>query len=430
MKASIDGIGEVNASTDVISRMRRVRRKQEPQPLLGEPLVQQQRIEIRDLDRKFTLDLIAVVRAELTDTELLGRLDAVRADLDALENRVIADDLYWQESARLRSLVYAVQSDHFAAHDAGALLHGRANGEAKTGCERTGDCPCDDCLDEFCNSYEPDTIDMKRNGDSYEHDENGGRWTRARYDSIYGKGAFVRDTHDLFTRGAEWFQRKHEKNESEPESQRFKQQHRIDTPRAALPVPGAHGDHRDDLRVNPTDPYRYAFVDVDESRKSTIKTLVRYAMADLGSNAAVPEVRFFKKCGQGEQADFSCPTAINGLCDGITGAIKLRHDMGAATLLEFLAHEACHAVRHKGQQSNAHAEREAYAFGPAFAEKFLPHLAFSGDVLVYDGSEDPRHYKHSVHLDAPNGTILINTRDGCTYQKDRLDWQLVKRWRD
>ena len=336
------------------------------------------------------------------------------------------------------------------------------DGEVKTGCERTGDCPieCDDCLDDYTSKE----INMKRRGDSYEYDDQGGRWTRARFDSIYGKGAFEKDLRELFGRTTSrqqkhsrfddaYYERAFTDAEQRAYAKAYDRDHGPcayeldgdfldyngksgDNARLALLVSGSNGHsnngngngHRgSNLRVNDGDRYRYAFVDIDAPRKSAIMKLVQMAMLVLGSHT-LPEVRFFKKCEQGDMPDFSRPTPINGLCDSATGAVELRHDMGAAELLTFLGHECFHSAKHKGVAPGIRCEQEAHAFGPAFAKRFLPHDAFIGDVLVYNGDEDPVNYKHSVHLDASNGTVLLDLRRRASFQKSRLDWIKLKVW--
>ena len=95
-----------------------------------------------------------------------------------------------------------------------------------------------------------------------------------------------------------------------------------------------------------------------------------YCAAELGGRS-VPKLRWFASAGVGEKAAYGSDScSFDGFMEPGTGDIWIRDDVPNHALVEVVAHETCHAVKHRGRKVSLDMEREAIDFGRRIAAKW------------------------------------------------------------
>lgn len=130
--------------------------------------------------------------------------------------------------------------------------------------------------------------------------------------------------------------------------------------------------------------YRFKAIDrseVDEHRLDFALAVAAWATVELGGKR-VPPICWFKAAGS-ERADWGSDSwAGYGFMDGPTGEVWLSADMPNRNLVEAVAHETFHAIKHEKHDVSAENEREAYQFGRRVAEKWALPDAPCTEVFV------------------------------------------------
>jgi len=104
--------------------------------------------------------------------------------------------------------------------------------------------------------------------------------------------------------------------------------------------------------------------------------VVAYAAAELAGKAAgaeLPRLRWFAPARPGEKADYGADEGpIDGLTEVASHEMWINASVPNRRLVEVVAHETCHAMRHRWNYdgNDIACEREATAFGLAVAEKW------------------------------------------------------------
>lgn len=120
----------------------------------------------------------------------------------------------------------------------------------------------------------------------------------------------------------------------------------------------------------------------DGGRRHFALCVLVHSLAQLGSNAA-PRLRWFAPAAPWEKADFgSDDWDGQGLMFPDAGDVLIRDDAPSAELPRVVAHEACHAVRHRAKAPSVETEREAIAFARRVAAVFAIDAAPMADLFV------------------------------------------------
>lgn len=123
----------------------------------------------------------------------------------------------------------------------------------------------------------------------------------------------------------------------------------------------------------PAESCRYRFKALpdrapDGGRVSFAIQVLALAAVELDTSKVTP-LRWFAPAGPGEKVDYGSDDWNGcGFMEPETGEIWIRDDTPIHLLAETIAHEACHALKHRGRANSIEAEAEAIAFGRRIGE--------------------------------------------------------------
>ena len=144
----------------------------------------------------------------------------------------------------------------------------------------------------------------------------------------------------------------------------------------------------------PAESCRYRFKALPDRAPDGVRdefaiAVLALAAVALGSLKWAPALRWYAAAGPGEKADYGADDFNgDGFMEPEDGSIWIRDDVPAHRLPEIVAHETCHAIKHRGQANSTENAAEAYAFGDRFGELFgVPD--YSGpEIFVVESRAD------------------------------------------
>lgn len=118
-----------------------------------------------------------------------------------------------------------------------------------------------------------------------------------------------------------------------------------------------------------------------------------YCSIDLGAKDRDGVlIRWFEPAEGEKDVDYGSDSWNGfGFMEPSTGDVWLRHDIPNHSLVDIVAHETCHAIKHRHHSVvSEDAEREAYEYGHAMAEKMrIPRDSLADLYVVKDRSHLP-----------------------------------------
>jgi len=134
----------------------------------------------------------------------------------------------------------------------------------------------------------------------------------------------------------------------------------------------------------------------DGGRAEFALEILDLAAVALGARERAPVLRWYAEAGPDEKADYGADDWNGyGFMENEDGSIWINEAVPQRDRAEAVAHEACHAVKHRGQDVSIENEAEAYAFGDRFAALFgLPaFIGYGGPELIVVESGDDLPYR-------------------------------------
>ena len=132
--------------------------------------------------------------------------------------------------------------------------------------------------------------------------------------------------------------------------------------------------------------YQYVHVDLSMQKRrgrtlDFTELVARSCAARLGGSKA-PRIEWYRSAEVGETPLFGCPDAeVNGLAQA--GVAWLREDIDPGELIGVIAHEVCHAIKHRDGPGSLENEIEANEFERRVSQEFGFTDAYA-DLLVVD----------------------------------------------
>jgi|GEM_PF-3054194 len=134
----------------------------------------------------------------------------------------------------------------------------------------------------------------------------------------------------------------------------------------------------------------------DGGRAEFALEILDLAAVALGARERAPVLRWYAEAGPDEKADYGADDWDgHGFMESEDGSIWISDAVPLRDLAGIVGHEACHVVKHRGQDVSIEHEAEAYAFGDRFAALFgLPDfIGYGGPELIVVESGDDLPYR-------------------------------------
>jgi len=155
----------------------------------------------------------------------------------------------------------------------------------------------------------------------------------------------------------------------------------------------------------------------DFGPRSFAYCVLTYTLEDLlgrdgaRKRGAVP-LSWYANAGPDDRVDFGCDGPVDGFYHRHSDSICLHEELRGNRLVEVVAHEACHAAKHRTKKVDAAVEEEAIAYGLKIADRWgLPPQEQCHDMSVCP-------LGHPMPTTALPDAIVLDCRSARIYRND------------